>query len=158
MSRTRTKSQGKKQAIGIWWKVRDEVVSFPADPGAVQPLDGVKDALLDHIRVWPRVAERFPHLRHVEYDEIPRGRVIQKGDQFVLLIGPAELKDKRLLARIMQAFGLPKGRTQVLVDEHYATGIPGTTHSLLTDEDSDDDKPDDLGEWPALTTGEGEDH
>jgi len=121
--------------VGIWWLVGDEVVDFGIDPETVAPCDGVRDSPDGHFRVWPRVVERFRQLRNVEYDEIPRGRVILQGDQFVVLLGEKESLVPGLVARIAHAFGLDSQNVRVVTDEHYATGVPGLTQSLLCDDE-----------------------
>jgi hypothetical protein len=134
----RKAAKGKKPGkpkIGIWWRVKGRVVCFKDDPETVSAPYGMRDSPRDHIKAWPQVVRKHPFLRQIEYDEIPRGRIIEKSGDFFILIGEKESKDHHLVAQVCKAFNLPARRAQVIADEHYTTGIPGLMDALLSEKD-----------------------
>lgn len=131
------KTAGKGPLIGIWWQVGAKVVRFGASPDSVEPIDSIRDVPFNHITTWPRVVHRYRQLRHVEYDEIPRGRVIQRDGRFVVLLGKRQAQDRRLRLRIIQSFRLPTVGTQFQTDEHYTvTHEPGFLYGLLAGQEN----------------------
>jgi hypothetical protein len=75
----------------------------------------------DHLLAWGKVRCAVPALRTVEYDEVPRGRVIYKKaeDRFVVYMDKVLHRDDYKRA-ILHLFALPP-ETPFLTDIHYTT-------------------------------------
>jgi hypothetical protein len=120
---------------GIWWQVEGSVVHFGEDPELMEAVEGIRDMNVDHVRMWPVVGVYYPAVRKLQYDEVPRGRVILRKGQFAILAGPKQVTDTSLIAQIIETFNLPQDKVTVEVDEHYVTGRPGLYRALLDDDD-----------------------
>ena len=120
---------------GIWWYVDGVVVYLADDPGLMEAIEGIRDMNIDHVRMWSTVGVYYPSVRKLQYDEVPRGRVILKRGQFVILAGPDQVTETALIAQIIEAFNLPDDNVTVEMDEHYVTGRPGLYRALLDDDD-----------------------
>lgn len=109
--------------IGIFWIVNGQIMPFEADANTVQVVAGFKDAPFDHYSTWPQMQKVYPNFRNKEYDEIPRGRVIGLGvDRYRIFLSPADAKNQTLVSRVMGEFSLPRGKTEVMPDNHYVIG------------------------------------
>jgi hypothetical protein len=77
----------------------------------------------DHYSSWSKAVSRFPQWRDMEYDEVPRGRVVYKKDpknpEFIVSMKKKSGKHK---SKIMSRFDLPMGHVRFdFTDEHYRT-------------------------------------
>lgn len=106
--------------LAIWWLDGDRFIGPVEEldgPRAVQYGDYIQlDA--DHFEEWPRYAP--PRLRGLEYDVLPRGRVMfnAKIRKFVV-VGPAGLVgEPGFQSAIRSEYGLPQ-TTVFESDEHY---------------------------------------
>jgi len=106
--------------IGVFWIVNDKVDGFkePVENGedygnTVQPSH-------DHFTYWDKFVLRYPKLKLMEYDEIPRGRVIydKKKKRFVILSSKKVLNNGELIESICKFYGLDKN-IELKWDEHY---------------------------------------
>src|SRR5262249_38077849 len=75
----------------------------------------------DHLPYWERVRRTLPAFRHVEYNAVPRGRVLYKKAEgrFVVYMDKV-LHREEVKALILHHFELP-GETPLLTDIHYTT-------------------------------------
>ncbi len=108
-----------------------------------------RDSPEAHVRVWPRLVARhaaeFPILSILEYDEVPRGRVIfdTATETFVIymdvtLFADAELTRGPIVPvreALRAAFQLNGQRVRFATDPHYRVDFPGAND----DEDMDSD-------------------
>jgi hypothetical protein len=107
--------------VGIFWfyQGRSLVAAIPLQ-------DGIEDELAingpyDHLPYWETVRRSVPALRTVEYDAIPRGRVLYKkaGRRCVVYMDKVLHRDISKRA-IRHHFALPSA-TPFLIDIHSTT-------------------------------------
>ncbi len=77
-----------------------------------------------HYNVWGKFQNIHPELKHYEYDEVPRGRVVCKVEglkKTFIAITPKELKnDNKFKDAVRAAFSLPPA-TEWETDVHYSS-------------------------------------
>ena len=105
--------------VGIWWLVGKTLVAFTETLDRVQVVGGVRDSDLAHADIWPRVVGRYPKLRAKEYESIPRGRVLQHGEVFHILMPKSFAGDQKVIAKLLKRFQLQSHCYHVVADEHY---------------------------------------
>jgi len=107
--------------LGILWFFKGRLIKAETvledginGPDAINARD-------DHVNVWPALQRRNPDLVGLEYDEVPRGRVvfIKKSTKFRVYMD--KKFHKPAIRKSILAFRLPKIRTQFLTDPHYTT-------------------------------------
>ena len=106
--------------IGIFWIVNNRI------DGLKEPVENGEDygdtvqPSCDHFTYWDEFVLRYPKLKLMEYDEIPRGRVVydKKKNCFVILSSYTVLNNKELIKSICQFYGL-EGNVELRWDEHY---------------------------------------
>jgi hypothetical protein len=74
----------------------------------------------DHYKYWEQLRGMGAVPADVEYDEVPRGRVVYdtKSRKYTLFLDRCILKNKKLLSRIMAQMSLPF-ETETSTDDHY---------------------------------------
>lgn len=108
--------------VGIFWWYQGQLLI-----AAVPLAHGVDDGLFvngpyDHLTTWPSIRRPHPPLRHVEYEELPRGRVLfAKDDQRFYVYMDQVLFTRAIQEVILTAFHLPRVQTQFRTDLHYTT-------------------------------------
>ena len=107
-------------------------VISPVDEGTA--LNGIVDAAFAHIDTWPVLQRRHAELRVLEYEDVPRGRVLflQRQKRFRVLMDKALFRPA-IKAAIRKAFALPKARTEFKTDAHYTTD-PAAIERLFEEE------------------------
>jgi hypothetical protein len=107
--------------VGIFWLHGRRLVVFTEDAASVRPVAGVRDSRFGHDEEWPRVQAMHPELAGLEYFDIPRGRVLHRPAEgvFDVFLPSRLLRDRRVVAAIARAFGLPTGSIRLRTDEHY---------------------------------------
>ena len=81
---------------------------------------GWKNHDVSHSDYWDIYKIINRKFKDIEYEEIPRGRVVYNvhKDQFTLFIDQC-LNKPDILSQLMGAFSLPSAKTEVGFDEHY---------------------------------------
>ena len=109
--------------VGIFWVYQDQLIA------AAVPLHaGIDDGdfingPLDHLPYWETVRRRVPALRTVEYDAVPRGRVLFKhGEGRCVVYMDKVLHREEVKTWIMTYFELPAA-TPFVPDLHYTTTL-----------------------------------
>lgn len=110
--------------IGIFWFYKNQVfgVSHQFDINSSDSL-GMIDSPYNHVSYWNELRDKFSELRDIEYDEVPRGRVIFDKNKNILII----YLDKKLLikskvSKICDFFDAEYDVNTVLrLDPHYRT-------------------------------------
>jgi hypothetical protein len=106
--------------VGIFWVYQGEIIAVPVEREA-----GEDDGLFingpqGHAEAWEALRRRDPHLRYLEYEQVPRGRVLfDKRQRRYLVYLDRVLLKARVKAQVRAAFGLP--RAVFCTDEHYTT-------------------------------------
>jgi len=111
--------------VGIFWvdldtgKVYSESTSLrdAEGYGNFKIYDG------SHYESWKKVVSQNPKWRGMEYEDIPRGRVVYKMDakkpEFIVFMA-RELNDAKTKRAITSRFNLPSSQTRFdFTDEHY---------------------------------------
>lgn len=63
--------------IGIFWYCQNQIIGIAYDFNqSDQDSLGLIDSAYTHVEYWETLRDVIPELRNIEYDEIPRGRVI----------------------------------------------------------------------------------
>lgn len=108
--------------VGLFWVFKGELLT-----GAVPLSEGAEygDAIhgqADHVDYWPKLQRLHSELRHLEYEEVPRGRVLfmKTTSRFCVYMDKVLHKPK-IKAALIKEFALPKKRTEFLTDPHYTT-------------------------------------
>ena len=112
--------------IGIFWVYKNTVIGKAANLAeGDQLIPGVVDSPDTHIYVWesdPEFRLPFSELRELEYQSVPRGRVIFFKNQLVFKI----YMDKTLFSEankkhILEYFDLAESKVIWETDSHYTT-------------------------------------
>ncbi|MFG4194744.1 hypothetical protein ACF0CA_17945 [Acinetobacter baumannii] len=63
--------------IGIFWFYKNQVlgISHEFDINSSDSL-GMIDSAYNHVSYWDELRNKFSELREIEYDDVPRGRVM----------------------------------------------------------------------------------
>lgn len=108
--------------IGIFWFFRNTLLAstIPIDQG-ISTGDNV-DSPEEHVAVWPRFQKTVPDLRDVDYECIPRGRVVYfiRERTFIVYLDTRLLK-AQVKSAILKEFRLPRKQTRFCADVHYTT-------------------------------------
>jgi len=107
--------------VGIFWFYQDRLLV-----AAVPLQDGIEDELsingpYDHFPYWETVRRTIPALRTVEYEALPRGRVLyKKAERRCVVYMDNFLHQDIYKQAIRHHFALPSA-TPFLTDTHYTT-------------------------------------
>jgi hypothetical protein len=106
--------------IGIFWihpKTKELLSPYgePKEHGH-DPFGGggpFIDCRVTHPALWNVVKDHYPDLKHLKYDQVPRGRVFfNKDDNKYHVYGPAlHLGDKKIKGKILLQFNLRANET-----------------------------------------------
>lgn len=101
--------------IGIWWIVKDEVISFQEEFRNVSSTGLSRDTNFLHVSEFDKL--KLPG----EYDDYERGRVIflEKSKKFAIYCSGKIANDKASIARVARDFSLPLKSLIVRQDPHY---------------------------------------
>lgn len=108
--------------IGIFWFYKNQVlgISHEFDINSSDSL-GMIDSAYNHVSYWDELRNKFSELREIEYDDVPRGRVIFDKNKLIIYL------DKKLLikgkvSKICDFFDAEYDVNTVLrLDPHYRT-------------------------------------
>jgi hypothetical protein len=121
----RTKAARTKQAsgpeVGVFWLYKGNVLSFSQSLDEAEDFAGYKTFGTGHDKVWLNYQRAGIVPRDLDYDEIPRGRIVYsiKKREFILYADACIQKNKRAMSTIMKDFHLRAANTKVESDEHY---------------------------------------
>jgi hypothetical protein len=119
-------------SVGIFWFDRGQLII-----DAVPLADGVDDGVFvngpyDHDPYWPIVQRTHANLRALEYDQVPRGRVLFNKTESRFYGYLDKVLDTPMMKRIIMAcFHLPRKHTVFQTDLHYTTE-PGDLNQLFS--------------------------
>lgn len=112
--------------IGIFWFYKDTVLgrAVPLEEG-MENVPGIIDSPDSHADYWennPSFVAILPELSGVDYDTIPRGRVLfSKVDGRAIVYMDPALNSQRIKRLIAGFFGLHHARVAWRKDLHYTT-------------------------------------
>ena len=110
--------------IGVFWIVDGKVDGFREPLESGEDYGDTVQPSCDHFTYWGEFVLRYPKLKLMEYDEIPRGRVVydKRKSCFVILSSKEILKNRKLIRSICQFYGLGKN-VELRWDGHYEMHI-----------------------------------
>lgn len=113
--------------LGIFWgyqydgKLVLAVLKAPAN--TVDTIGGFKTMDTGHVDAWAEITRVHPQVAHLEYDEVPRGRVNwREADRNYLILADPKLLDISNRKTLLEIFNLQGSKVTFLTDEHYRTG------------------------------------
>jgi hypothetical protein len=119
--------------IGIFWFYKDQLLACSVPLTQAERRGQRLDSPLGHVSVWPRLVaqhrKRWPLLSILEYDEVPRGRVIFDllkqtfviyMDESLFVRSATGLRPEPGVAEALRtSFGLQEQQVQFATDPHY---------------------------------------
>lgn len=125
--------------IGVFWVYQGAVFgkARPVSEGQ-EGVIGLVDSPDDHVTVWEGpngYGQKFPELRSVEYQEIPRGRVLFQRDRSIPLVYlDKSLNRPAVRELIANFFGFDSNTARWRSDIHYTTHS-GDLKDIFSDND-----------------------
>ena len=118
--------------IGVFWVINGSKIDGYREP--LESGESYGDTIqptFDHFRYWEKLILRYPKLKLLEYDDIPRGRVVynKKEKRFLILSSKKVLEKGNLIKAISQFFEI-SGTPKLVWDEHYEINRPPTESDL----------------------------
>ncbi|ENU33879.1 hypothetical protein [Acinetobacter parvus] len=109
--------------IGIFWYDKNQVIGI-AHNFVLSDVDslGLIDSSYTHVEYWEILRYQFDHLKYLEYEEMPRGRVIFniKMNQTIVYMD-AKLFKKPIAQKVASFFDLDFEQVKWKKDPHYYT-------------------------------------
>ena len=109
--------------IGIFWFLQKQVIGI-AHPFNLNDADsiGLIDSPYTHVDYWKNMQSVYPELRHYEYEQIPRGRVVFDANKEKAIV----YMDKKLFntvtaTKIYDFFDIDSENAIPRKDPHYRT-------------------------------------
>jgi hypothetical protein len=118
--------------VGIFWVDHGHLIM-----AAVTVTDGVNDGVFvngpdDHDPYWPIMQRTHANLRGLEYDQVPRGRMLFNKTESRFYGYLDKVLDTPMMKRmIMARFHLPRKHTVFQTNLHYTTD-PGDLNQLFS--------------------------
>jgi hypothetical protein len=110
--------------VGIFWIFRGKLLATVCPLGDGESYGDAINGPINHVTQWQVFQKLNPELRSLEYQSVPRGRVLfmkPTGEFHVYL--DRVLDTQRNRKALLQAFELPKSSTRFLRDAHYTTDL-----------------------------------
>jgi hypothetical protein len=122
--------------IGIFWVHQQRLMPLPVVLSQAERRETKLDSPDAHVDAWPRVVARYrrecPVLEILEYDEVPRGRILfeTRTHTFMVYMDARLFVDAtpehgplpEIRAALQAAFGLTGKRLRFGADPHYDAG------------------------------------
>lgn len=109
--------------VGIFWHYQNQVIGIAHDFNlSQQDSIGLIDSAYVHVKYWKALQNQIAALRHIEYEEIPRGRVIYNSlSNKTIVYMDAKLFKKNIAQQIATFFELHFDDIIWKKDPHYKT-------------------------------------
>lgn len=106
--------------VGIFFVVQGKPFIDSTPVTEAESYEHFKIHGLDHYQYWEQLQRIKAVPSDVEYDEVPRGRVVYDVSvrKYTLFLDRCILKDKKQVSRIMASMNLPDN-THTSTDSHY---------------------------------------
>ncbi len=110
--------------VGIFWIFRGKLLATVCPLGNGESYGDAINGPINHVTQWPVFQKLNPALRSLEYQDVPRGRVLfmKPTGEFHIYLDRV-LDTQRNRKALLQEFELPKSSTQFLHDAHYTTDL-----------------------------------
>jgi hypothetical protein len=113
-------------SIWVFWihpKTKELLAPYvePVEQGQHDPDLHLIDSRMLHMNLWNTVKDHYPDLKHLKYDQVPRGRVFfNETNKKFHVFGPAShLADSNIANKIQNAYKLSKSQTVFDPNEDY---------------------------------------
>lgn len=110
-----------KLSIGIFWFCDNKVIGIAHD-FSLKEADsiGLIDSKYTHVDYWEILRRQLPELKDIEYEQLPRGRVIfdTNKNKAIIYIDETLLK-RRKVNEILNFFDLDFTSVVLRTDSHY---------------------------------------
>ena len=108
--------------VGIFWIYNGRLLKAAVAVADGLPYGDAVHSQFDHVEFWPELQRRIPALRDLEYEQVPRGRVVFQGTENRFCVYMDKKLHRQHIKRvILNEFSLPRSRTDFLTDPHYTT-------------------------------------
>ena len=109
--------------IGLFWIINGNIDGYREPLKNGEKYGNTIQPRYDHFNYFEKIQEKYKKLKNLEYDDIPRGRVIfdTRKNKFVILSSKKVLNDKNLVKKVCEFFNLSKDNVKLRWDEHYET-------------------------------------
>lgn len=104
--------------LGIFWIDKNNIYTLQENRDKVIQIDGARDIETGHVDYWNILQNKYQKFKHLGYDQVPRGRVLEKGSKIIVYSSKDIIKNYKDL--IINDFDLVKEQVEFIVDEHYA--------------------------------------
>jgi hypothetical protein len=112
----------RKPEVGVFWVFKGRLLKFTKPLEQGYDNGEVVDTDDNHLDVWPKLQMALPQLRVLEYEDVPRGRVLfHKAARRFGVYMDKRLHVQHVKRKIVAAFQLPTSTTDFLTDPHYTT-------------------------------------
>ena len=119
--------------VGVFWVEGTVIHSHSVTLSEGLPYGDAVNGPKDHVEFWPELERRHPHLRGLEYFDLPRGRVVfRRGEDRFAVMMDRKLHTPSMKAALRRHFHLPAKGTTFERDAHYTTDAD-ELHSVLED-------------------------
>lgn len=120
--------------IGIFWVFHGRLLAAASELADGEAYGDAIDARIDHVHHWPHFQEQHPALRRLEYQHVPRGRIVFKrsSGRFLVYMDKS-LHQAKIKRAILCEFQLPASKTGFLTDPHYTTNQADLDHLFNTE-------------------------
>lgn len=107
--------------VGIWWYLKGRLISDTLPWKEAPHSGGFYNGPSDHYHFWGKLQSAFKELRNLEYDEVPRGRVLYDANNKKFLAYGAKglIETRKLQDLLIREFRLHPKHTLFEADEHY---------------------------------------
>lgn len=117
----------KTPKIGPFWYLEDNgsfeirdyldfTVPLPLSDKYDEERRGVKK---DHAQLWQKVQKEHPEFSALKFYEVPRGRIIMKGYEFIIFLSKTYAGNQKLLSLIYSWFNIPESLSRVMISPEY---------------------------------------
>lgn len=124
-------------SVGIFWILSDlSVCHFSEDLMAQSNGRQFHDSELAHVRLWQKVVEAHKECLGLEYEEVPRGRILfsYKPRVFLAYVCDDFIKNEVVRKNLKEAFGLDGQKIKWVTDEHYNFSKSGMDPADIDDD------------------------
>lgn len=104
--------------LGIFWIHQDNIFVLQEESNTVETIYEVKDIETGHVDYWEDLQKEHSCFQNLGYDQVPRGRVLQKGEKIFVYSSEKIINNYQDL--ILESFELLNNTVEFISDEHYA--------------------------------------
>ncbi len=108
--------------VGIFWRFEGEIIGWRCEVSDGEPVGDIVDSPENHYTYWPELQRQRPELRKLEYEDVPRGRILfdRAAGRSRVLLNKALLLPA-IKKQICEFFALRQRATDFVSDVHYTT-------------------------------------